>query len=222
MIEVPDAIVCESCDAICQRRPLRRREVAYCPRCGSELERDSRALRGLLLPLSVACLILFAIANLFPIVEIEIQGMRSETTLTGAVMALTSEGRSLVALLVLLTTIAFPLMQLLTLVWLLVPLHQGRRPVGFAFLVNAIQMLRPWGMVEVFMLGVLVALIKLANLAKVLPGPALWAFGALTILLTAVLSFDPRGFWAMAMGTEERPGGNTPETPDAAAGRSST
>lgn len=209
MIEVPEAIVCESCDAVCQRRPLAHREVSHCPRCGAELERDTRGQQKHVLPLAVASLFMFAVANLFPIVEIELRGLRSQTTLAGAVMTLAAEGRSLVALLVLATTILFPLLQLLILVWLLVPLRKARRPAGFAFLVNCIQVLRPWGMIEVFLLGVLVALVKLSGMAQVIPGPALWAFGALTILLTAVLSFDPRGFWQMAQNARDDAGART-------------
>jgi len=206
MIEVPQAIVCESCDAVCQRTPLRPRQVSHCPVCGAELERHPGAQRRRILPLTVASLVTFAIANATPIVEIEIKGMRSQTTLTGAVVALAGEGRSLVALLVAATTLLFPLLQLLILAWLLVPLRQRRQPAGFAPLVRLLQSLRPWGMVEVFLLGVLVALIKLSGMATVLPGPALWAFGVLTVLLTSVLSFDPRGFWDMAEATASRDG----------------
>jgi len=202
MIEVPDAIVCESCDAVCRRTPLRPRQVARCPVCDTELDRHPGAQRRRILPLTIASLVMFAIANGFPIVEIELNGLRSQTTLTGAVIALASEGRSLVALLVLATTLLFPLLQLLILAWLLVPLAQDRQPRGFAVLVRSMQMLRPWGMIEVFLLGVLVALIKLSGMATVLPGPALWAFGVLTVLLTAVLSFDPRGFWDMLADTD--------------------
>jgi paraquat-inducible protein A len=207
MTEVPDAILCEGCDAIYRRVPLRRREVAHCPRCGTELDRHPGDQSARVLPLTVASLILFAIANLFPIVEIEVQGLSSQTTLAGAVVALSSEGMSPVALLVLATTILFPLMQLCFLFYLLVPMAYERRPVGFAILVKALQALRPWGMVEVFLLGVLVAIIKLGSMAQVIPGPALWAFGALTVLLTAVLSFNPKTFWEMAF--EPRPGQST-------------
>ncbi|MGJ7509982.1 paraquat-inducible protein A [Variovorax sp. GT1P44] len=206
MTEVPDAILCEGCDAIYRRVPLRRREVAHCPRCGTELDRHPGDQSARVLPLTVASLILFAIANLFPIVEIELQGLTSQTTLAGAVIALSSEGMSPVALLVLATTILFPLMQLCILFYLLVPMAYERRPAGFAILVKALQALRPWGMVEVFLLGVLVAIIKLGSMAQVIPGPALWAFGALTVLLTAVLSFNPKTFWEMAF--EPRPGQN--------------
>ncbi len=198
MKEIPEAIVCEGCDAVYGRAALREREVARCPVCGTELDRHLGGQQARILPLAVAGLIMFGVANLFPIVEIE---LRSQTTLVGAVVALAGEGMSLVALLVLATTILFPLLQLLILLWLLVPLRRHERIVaGFAWLVRAMQSLRPWGMIEVFLLGVLVALVKLSSMATVLPGPALYAFMALTVLLTAVLAFDPRGFWEMAEG----------------------
>lgn len=198
MTEVPETVVCPGCDAVYGRTPLRPRDVAHCPRCGTELDRHPGEQERRILPLTVACLIMFAIANLFPIVEIELQGLRSQTTLAGAVVALSAEGMSVVALLVLATTILFPFLQLCILAYLLVPLSREHRPVGFALLVRAMQSLRPWGMIEVFLLGVLVAIVKLSSMATVVPGPALWAFVALTVMLTAVLSFDPGAFWGMA------------------------
>ena len=119
-------------------------------------------------------------------------------------VVLSAEGMSPVALLVLATTLLFPLLQLCILFYLLVPMRYERRPAGFGVLVNALVALRPWGMIEVFLLGVLVAIIKLSSLAQVIAGPALWAFVGLTVLLTAVLSFNPRTFWEMAF--EPRPG----------------
>lgn len=197
MKEVPDTVVCPGCDAVYARAPLHPREVATCPRCGTELDRHPGAQQRRILPLTVASLIMFAIANLFPIVEIELRGLRSQTTLTGAVIALLGEGMSPVALLVLATTILFPLMQLCILAYLLVPLAREHRPAGFALLVRVMQSLRPWGMIEVFLLGVLVAIVKLSSMATVVPGPALWAFVVLTVMLTAVLSFNPGAFWEM-------------------------
>ncbi|RYF79329.1 MAG: paraquat-inducible protein A [Comamonadaceae bacterium] len=198
MKEVTGLVVCEGCDAVYRRPMLEPREIAHCPHCGTELARHPGMQQRRLLPLAVACLILFAIANLFPIVEIELQGLRSQTTLAGAVLTLAGEGMSVVALLVLATTLLFPLLQLSALCYLLVPLARGVRPPGFAALVGLLQALRPWGMVEVFLLGVLVAIIKLSGMATVVAGPALWAFIGLTVLLTVVVSFDPRGFWELA------------------------
>jgi len=206
MREVSDLIACEGCDALYRKVQLRRGEIAHCPRCGTELERNAGRQRERILPLTVASLIMFVIANSFPIVEIELQGLSSRTTLFGAVLSLTTEGMSLVALLVLATTILFPLLQLLFLFYLLVSLEKQRRPAGFSWLVRAMQSMRPWGMIEVFLLGVLVAVVKLSNMATVIPGVALWAFGVLTVLLTAVVSFDPRHFWQMAYAEANKEG----------------
>ncbi len=195
--EVPGAIVCASCDAVLCRVELRERDIASCPRCSIELERHPGAQIARILPITVASLIVFVIANVFPIVEIELRGLRSETTLVGAVIALAGDGRSVLALLVLATTLLLPLLHLLILLWLLLPLLRGHRVTGFAALVRAMQWLRPWGMIDIFLLGVLVALIKLASMATVVPGPALWAFVALTVLLTMVTAFDPRRLWEM-------------------------
>lgn len=218
---VPDVTVCEGCDAVFRAPRLRPREIAHCPRCGTELARHPGQQRERLLPLTLASLILFAIANLFPIVEIELQGRTSQTTLAGAVMVLAGEGMSPVALLVLATTLIFPLAQLCILFYLQVAPRvwkagqadgaaaaaPSQRPPGFAVLVRALQSLRPWGMVEVFLLGVLVAIVKLFGMATVVLGPALWAFVGLTVLLTTLLSFDPRSFWEMAFEREAAAGG---------------
>lgn len=210
MTELPGVTVCEGCDAVYRHATLRPREVASCPRCGTELAVNAGAQQKRLLPLTVASLILFVIANLFPIVEIELQGRRAQTTLFGAVVALTGEGMSPVALLVLATTLLFPLAQLLILFYLSAPLMRGARPPGFALLVRVLQSLRPWGMVEVFLLGVLVAIVKLSGMATVVAGPALWAFVGLTVLLTSVVSFNPRAFWEMAF---SKPGVDTLSEP---------
>jgi len=194
VIEVPSVVVCEGCDAVYRKAALHEREVARCPRCDTELARHKGEQHRRILPLTVASLVLFAIANLFPIVVIEIQGRSNQTTLFGAVLALSAEGMSFVALLVLATTLLFPFLQLCILLYLLVPFARQQRP-GFSLLVRILQSLRPWGMIEVFLLGVLVAIVKLTSSTTVLAGPALWAFIGLTVLLTSVMSFDPRAFW---------------------------
>src|ERR1700749_2129241 len=142
MNEVRGISICEGCDAAYRQPVLKRREVARCRRCDTELDRNRGNLQHYVLPLAVASLILFAIANLFPIVEIELGGRHSETTLAGAVVVLSGEGLSIVAVLVLATTLLFPLFQLLILCYLMVPLQRGLRPPGFAVLVRMLQTLR--------------------------------------------------------------------------------
>jgi len=97
----------------------------------------------------------------------------------------------LVATLVFATTLLFPLVDLLSMLALLLLVRRGRPALLWRFVLA----LRPWSMIEVFMLGLLVALVKLSHMAHVLPGVALWAFAVLTVLLAVILSFDPRTLW---------------------------
>ena len=188
-------VACEYCDAVYQRTELARDERALCLRCGGQLYRESARTYRHLLPLVVTALILFLISNAFPIVEMDLKGVRTQTTLLGAVQALYADHMALVAALVFATTILFPLSEMLMMVYLLVPMSGHRMPAGFDRIVRGIRQTRPWGMIEVFMIGVLVTLVKLSSMAQVLPGIALWSFGALVVVLAAMLSFDPRDLW---------------------------
>ena len=167
-----------------------------CPRCGAVLYRVSRDALERSLALTCAALLLLLIGNLFPLVGLNIQGHHVETTVLGAARQLWRDDMPLIALVLLATTVLMPLIELSALVWLLLPLRNGRRPPGFVALFRALQLAHPWAMVEVFILGVLVSLVKLSHLADVLPGPAIWCFGALMLVLTALSSlFDSRALW---------------------------
>ena len=198
MQRIPDLIACEDCDAIHSRQLLADDEVALCTRCGAELERDIRAHGDRLLPLTIASLIMYVVANVFPIMEIELHGLSSQTTLIGSVLAMNAKGMYVVALLVVGTTIAFPLVQLLVLLHLIICVRRQANPLGFNFLVRMVQTLRPWIMLEILLLGAIVSFVKLTSMATVVPGVGLWALGVLALLLASVFSFDPRYMWSMS------------------------
>ncbi|OVZ57266.1 paraquat-inducible membrane protein A [Pigmentiphaga sp. NML080357] len=195
--------LCPHCDAAYRRLALVPGERAYCQRCGTELYRNNDRRYPILLPIVLASLIVYVICNAFPIVTMEIQGVSTQTTVWGAVRALAQEDMFSVALLVLATTMLFPLLELGLLAYLLVPLSGGRVPAGFGAVVRVVRLGRPWGMIEVFMLGIVASLVKLSAMATVIPGPALWAFGVLTVLLAIVVSFDPADLWEYAESVEK-------------------
>jgi len=94
------------------------------------------------------------------------------------------------------TTILMPALQIAALLYMLLPLKLGWVPTGLPAVFRVVHAVRPWGMVEVFMLGTLVALTKLAHLASVEPGVALFSFGALMFLVAAAAaSFDTNALW---------------------------
>lgn len=195
-------IACHECDLLQHETPLPPHGIARCRRCGAELYRDHPNSLDRALAYTLGAIILFMVANAFPILGLKVRGEIVQTTLFGGVRALYRENMRLVAGLVFVTTIIMPLTQLAGLAYLLLPLKFKRIPRWVAPAFRILVFARTWSMVEVFMLGVLVALVKLSNIAGVVPGIALWSFGVLMLLLAAATSsFDPRALWARAGGT---------------------
>ena len=190
-----DLVACPECDALYRRIAINRGEKACCIRCGAVLRRKPILSLQQMLALILAALITLIIANVFPIVVLSVQGVTSSATLLGSVATLWTEGREIVAALVFFTTFLVPLTDLATLGLLVLCALNRQRPGYYNPLLRALLAARPWGMIEILMLGVLVSLVKLSSMASVIPGAALWAFAALTVMLMVILSWDPQVLW---------------------------
>ena len=196
----PRLIACHECDLL-QREAvtLPPRGKALCRRCGAVLYRNNPDGLDRTLAYALTAAVVFVVANSFPIVGLDAQGNRTSTTLLHMVRVLHDDGMTSVAMLVFVTTFLMPALEIAALVYLLAPLRLGRVPAHFAAVYRLVHAVRPWGMVEVFLLGTLVSLAKLAHLAHVQPGIALWSFGALMVLLAAAAaSFEPHALWERA------------------------
>jgi paraquat-inducible protein A len=203
-----DLIACEECDALHRRSSVdgvgeETDDVVpsgrhyECRRCGATLGRARHARFDLPLSLALAGLVALAIAHTHDILVIDIQGQVRSATLWAAAWTLYDEGAWFMSLLVVFTTLLNPLIEMGAVVYVLLPLRAGQQAPGFEVVLRAMQAVRPWVMVEVFMLGVLVAFVKLNGLASVVPGPGLWGFGAVMILSAAMASaFDHEHVWA--------------------------
>lgn len=211
-MEHDNLIACHECDALFSKPRLVGRTVARCPRCGATLYRGVSRKLDSICAMTLAALITFIIAQAFPIVELETNGITSQTTLFGALVALWGEDMQIVAVMVFCSTILFPLTELVALLYVLIPLRAGYVPVAFNRVLRAIQFVRPWGMIEVFMLGVLITIVKMVSLARVIPEAALFAFGVLTLMIAVVLTFDPRVLWDLADEMNDRSGRPRPRT----------
>ncbi len=197
-------IACHECDLLQREIPLAPGETARCHRCGGTLYRNAPNSLDLTLAFSITAAVLFIIANVYPIIGIELQGNKSALNLFGTVRSIWNQEMHIVSLLVLVTTILIPAFQLTMMIYLLLPFKLDRVPTGISLIMRLLQSIKPWGMVEVFMLGVLVALVKLTHNFIVIPGVALWSFGGLTLMLAAVAaSFNPRDVW---IHVERQPG----------------
>lgn len=190
-----DLISCHDCGLLYSRTPLLRRQKARCKRCRSVLYRGQPASLGKVVALTLGAALVFLIAQFFPIVELEISGLRSSATLSGAIRVLWGEKMQVVATMVFLFTIFFPALELGSLLYVALGLRAGFKVPGFNLVLRAIRTARQWGMTEVLMIGILITVVKMTSLARVVPQPGLYAFGALTILLAAVMAFDPKALW---------------------------
>lgn len=193
-----ELIACKYCDKLHRKVGLPHRAVARCSRCNAILYQQTDGRVDRLLAVTLTALIVFLIANFFPIVELETQGITTETTLVGAIGQLWQDGREVIALMVLCCALLFPLCETLALLYLLIPLQMRKRPRHFDSVLRALLAIRPWGMIEVFMLGILVTLVKMSSVARLIPEPALFGFAALTLLAALTLSFDPHTLWDVA------------------------
>ncbi|MBW4054839.1 MAG: paraquat-inducible protein A [Proteobacteria bacterium] len=198
MVHFPaQLIACHDCDLLQREIPLKRGCAASCSRCGAVLYRNATDSIDRTLAYTLTAAVLFVIANVFPIFAIEVQDSHRAINLAGAVRSLWNQQMQPVSLLVFLTAFFIPALELITMSYLLLPLKFQRVPVGYTFILRMLRIVEPWGMVEVFMLGVLVSLVKLTSSFKVIPGIALWSFGILTLMLAAAAaSFSARDVWA--------------------------
>lgn len=195
MLQHPDWIICEHCDSVYHRRPLARGEAARCVRCDAVIERSRRLNVEQLFALTLAAGILFILANVFPIMHISLQGLSNEATLWESVEALAQGRITLIALVAGLAIIFAPLFQILLLGWVLGYAYVGEMAPGFRACMRALEHLRPWSMLEVCLLGILVAIIKLAGMLNVSPGVGLWAMAMLTVLIILIAGRDIRYLW---------------------------
>jgi paraquat-inducible protein A len=195
-------MVCEHCDAVYRRRNLARREVARCMRCGAILERHQWLSLDKQFALIVAAGIVFIIANVEPIVQVSLGSSHATTTLWGAAIAMWNDQSQVVAVLAALTLFFFPLTQILIFGWLLAFARHGERAPGFRQAMVMLHYVRPWSMIEVFMLGSLVAVVKASSYFTVVPGAGIWSFGVLTLMITVFASHDPRQLWHKTAGND--------------------
>jgi paraquat-inducible protein A len=196
-------VVCRECDALQKLRSLSRGERLACYQCGVRLRESGSEHWHRVLPLTLAAGVCFVLANSWPIVAIEVAGNRSSTSLIGAILELYGQGVPGVALLVLLTAVVAPAAQIVLLAYAFWSLAARRRFPGVSPIVRLLHQVRPWSMAEVFMLGALVSLVKLAGVARVIPGIGLWALFAVIFLTAAAqAAFDLKGYWEKAGATQ--------------------
>ncbi len=189
-------MACPDCDLL-NRFPAAARCTCLCIRCGAQLYRYRPDSVDRALALTCGALILFGISNSFPFLAMKSGGIIQQTTLISGIIELWRQGLYALSTLVLMTCLVVPLTQMTGLLYILAPLKWADRPAPLAHRAfRLIQQATPWGMMEVFMLGILVALVKLGKMATIVAGISAYSFVVLILIMAwAVSSLNPQELW---------------------------
>ncbi len=197
MPSLPENLVaCPDCDLLQRIPPLSGGWKARCPRCSKVVAVGKPDSLNRTLALTVAAAIAFVVANIWPMMGLSAVGRTSSTTIIGGVEQMWTQGEKITALLVGFCVVLAPAVQIGFMLALLLAARRIPAPSWAGELLRWSEFHQPWAMVEVMMLGVLVSLVKIADLATVIPGVGMFSLGALIFLLAAITAaFDPEKAW---------------------------
>jgi paraquat-inducible protein A len=200
-------VACHECDLLMHKPSLGDGESAECPRCGYELFRHRHRVIRRSLALVIAALLLYVPANFLPIMHLNLLGQTTEDTVWSGVLGLYDSGMQGIALVVFLSSMAVPLLKLLCqlLVLLSIRLEYGR---SYGLLLYRIyHHMREWGMLEVYLMGILVAIVKLMDLADLSLGLGLFCFVALLLVQVWLeVTMSPHQIWEALSGEDTHAG----------------
>lgn len=206
-LPLDDLVACHECDLLMRKPDLTHGEKALCPRCGYELYAHRHNVVQRSLALVIAALLLFVPANFLPIMELNLLGQSSKDTVWSGVVALFDTGMQSVAVIVFLCSMGIPLLKLLCqlLVLLSIRFDIGR---SYGLLLYRIyHHLRDWGMLEVYLMGVLVAFVKLVDMAAISVGLGLVCFISLLLVQVGLeVVMSPHQIWQALSGEDAHAG----------------
>jgi paraquat-inducible protein A len=199
----PTLVACPRCDLVQRIKPVEPGESARCARCETELRRGREDSLNRTLALAIAAAILYIITNTTPMLGLHVIGRESFTTVLGGTEKLWEHHQKLVAALVFFAVIIAPALQIGFLLTIVLACRAKCPGAWVGELLRYHPFTITWSMIEVMLLGVLVSLTKIAELAAVIPGEALFAVGGLVILLAAMQAgFDPQDVWSRVQWVE--------------------
>lgn len=187
---------CHECDLLLALPPLKDGEKADCPRCTHTLVRRQANAAERSFALAIATVIMLGLSLSFPFLGFSVQGIGNGIELTQTASALVSFHQPLVAICVLLTVLVLPFLYLSTLGWLCVGIMQGKLLPHSRAIARTLAYVTPWMMVDVFVIGTLVSLIKIVGMAEVELGLSFWTLcGYALLLLLTTQSVDRDWLW---------------------------
>lgn len=202
--ENEEFVACHDCDLLFPAPRLRKGEEASCPRCGATLFERKGYGFDYSLALALTSLILFLLANFNTLLRMKIGGRVQSGAIITGVQELYHQGFWQIAALVLVVSILAPLAKILCVFYVLAPLRFNFRLPKAKLVFRMFELLSPWAMTEVYMLGILVAFVKLKDLATIEVGIALYSFAALILFMALTdSSLDDHEIWEKLGGGDD-------------------
>jgi paraquat-inducible protein A len=195
MVNTEHLIICEHCDCVYEKAVLGKHQKTSCVRCGGVLQRFNGLSVEQRLALTFTAAMLWLFANFYPVMSISMKGLKNSATLWDSVLALSQGPITFIAMVAAIAIIIAPAFQLVLLIWVLGFALGGQRAPGFKLCMRWLETLRPWSMLEVCLLGAMVAVFKLAGLLDVLPGIGLFALAVLSLMMIRIAGRDIRDLW---------------------------
>lgn len=189
---------CHDCDLLLPIHDIMVNKVARCPRCRAVLFRHKKDTVNRTLAFSLSALLFYVPANVLPILTLDIYGNSGSNTMLRGVAELWLQGFWWMAFLVAICSIAMPLFELSLLLYISLTLRLQRYTKLLPLAIKLQRLTSSWAMLEVYLLGIIVAIIKMSDLGNLVYGQALICYVALLILtLCALQSFDRHAAWQM-------------------------
>src|SRR5262245_22486137 len=164
-----ETVACPECDLLQRLPDLPAGGKARCARCGNTLATGSTDPLGRPLALTLAAAIVFVVANTAPLMGLSAVGRNASTTIGGGAYEMWLQGEPLAALIVAFCAMIAPGGYILFMLTVLLAARRPPAPAWVGEMLRWAKAMEPWSMSEVMILGILVALIKIAELATVEP-----------------------------------------------------
>lgn len=191
-----ETIACPDCDLLQNVPELPPGGKARCPRCACTVASRLAEPIDLPLALTVTAAIALVIANTAPLMSLSAVGRYASTTIIGGAQEMWLQGEAITAVIVAFCAVIAPAGYILFMLTVLLAARRPPAPAWIGELLRGAEFMQPWSMNEVMILGILVALIKIAELAKVEAGIGMYAVGALVVLFPAIMvTFDEDEIW---------------------------
>ena len=185
--ELDNLIICHKCHTLHEVMPIKKGGKALCSECDILLYKNDEHILDKTLALVVTAFISLIVAFQFTIITININGLEQSLNLTSLFVVILENEQYLVGLMLLFLIVIFPFVILISMFFLIIYMKMGKAQYLVKRLLILLAHLKPWSMVDIFFISLLVAMVKLFDVAQIELGISFAAF-ILTLFLDAIIT----------------------------------